>query len=119
MTEEKKPVDDRPEHIKGLKQIIMPKLADLGVTKLTVSYSGSGDEGFIDAIDHEPGGVVIPRELKEQISGLAEAFLYGEHGNWEDNDGSTGTIVIDPVGNRIANEHGWYFTDVNYDTKEF
>lgn len=82
-------------------------------------YSGSGDEGFIDGIDVEPNGVPIPGELEQQISNLSEGFLYDLHGSWGDNDGSTGTIVIDPVGNKIINEHGWYFTDVNYETKEF
>lgn len=119
MTEKKARLDDSPEHIKTLKETIIPKLTNLGVTKLTVSYSGSGDEGFIDSIDHEPDGVVIPPELKEQISDLSDEFLYAEHGSWGDNDGSTGTIVIDPVAATIVNNHGWYFMDVNYVTKEF
>lgn len=119
MTEENTRVDDSPKHIKTLKETIIPKLADLGVAKFTVYYSGSGDEGFIDSIDFEPDGVVIPSKLKEQISDLADEFLYAEHGSWGDNDGSTGTIVIDPVAGKIVNEHGWYFTGVNYETKEF
>lgn len=119
MIEENTCVGDSPRHIKMLKKIIIPKLADLGVTKFTVYYSGSGDEGFIDSIDFQPDGVVIPSELKEQISDLADEFLYGEHGSWGDNDGSTGTIVVDPVAGKIVNEHGWYFTDVDYETKEF
>lgn len=32
---------------------------------------------------------------------------------------ATGTIVIDPVEGKIVNEHGWYFPEVNYETKEF
>ena len=61
----------------------------------------------------------IPPELKEQISDLADEFLYAEHGSWGDGDGATGTVVIDPIEGKIVNEHGWYFTDVNYETKEF
>lgn len=119
--EENPPLDNEgtPSQIATLKEAVIPKLAALGVRRLTVHYSGSGDEGFIDSIEFEPGGVVIPPELKEQISDLADEFLYAEHGSWGDNDGSTGTIVIDPVAERIVNEHGWYFTDVNYETKEF
>lgn len=119
MTEEKTPFDNTPEQINTFKETIIPKLADLGVTKLTVHYSGSGDEGFIDSIEFEPDGVVIPPELKEQISDLADEFLYAEHGSWGDGDGATGTIVIDPIKGKIVNEHGWYFTDVNYESKEF
>ena len=54
-----------------------------------------------------------------QISDLAGEFLYSEHGSWGGGDGGTGTIFIDPVESKIINEHGWYFTDVNYETKEF
>jgi hypothetical protein len=119
MAEENGPLDNTPEQIVTLKTSVIPKLAELGVRKLTVHYSGSGDEGFIDSVEFEPDGVVIPPELKEQISDLADEFLYAEHGSWGDGDGATGTIVIEPVDVKIVNEHGWYFTDVNYETKEF
>jgi hypothetical protein len=75
----------------------MPKLAELGVRKLTVNYSGSGDDGSIDGIDVEPEGLAIPDELGEQISDLADEFLYSEHGSWGDGDGCTGTIVIERI----------------------
>jgi hypothetical protein len=119
--EEKPPLDNEstPQQITTFKNTIIPKLNELGVRKLTVNYSGSGDEGLIDGIDVEPEGVAIPDELKEQISDLADEFLYAEHGSWGDGDGATGTIVIDSVERKIVNEHGWYFTDVNYETKEF
>jgi hypothetical protein len=119
--EEKLPLgnDKTLQQIDTFKKAIMSKLADLGVRKLTVNYSGSGDEGLINGIDVEPEGVAIRGELKEQISDLADEFLYAEHGSWGDGDGATGTIVIDPVQRKIVNEHGWYFTDVNYETKEF
>src|ERR1700758_565915 len=119
MAEESGPLDNTPEQIAALKTSVIPKLADLGVTKATVHYSGSGDEGFIDSIEFEPDGFVIPPDLKERISDLADKFLYAEHGSWGDGDGATGTIVIDPIEGKIVNEHGWYFTGVNYETKEF
>ncbi len=122
MAEEEKPLPDNestPQQIATFKKTIIPKLNELGVTKLTVNYSGSGDEGFIDRIDVEPEGLTTPDELGEQVSDLADEFLHSEHGSWGDGDGGTGTIVIDPVEGKIINEHGWYFTDVNYETKEF
>jgi hypothetical protein len=121
MAEEEKPLPDNentPQQIATFKNTIIPKLNELAVTKLTVNYSGSGDEGSIDRIDIEPEGLTIPNELEEQISDLADEFLYAEHGTWGDGDGGTGTIVIDPVEGKIINEHGWYFTDVNYETKK-
>ena len=119
--EEKPPLDNDKtlQQVDTFKKTIMPKLAELGVRKLTVNYSGSGDEGSIDGIDVEPEGLAIPDELEEQISDLADEFLYSEHGSWGDGDGGTGTIVIDPVECKIVNEHGWYSTEVNYETKEF
>lgn len=122
MAEEEKPVlenDRTRKQIATFKNNVIPKLSELGVRRLTVNYSGSGDEGSIDGIDVEPEGLVIPGEVEEQISDLADEFLYSEHGSWGDGDGGTGTIVIDPVEGKIINEHGWYFTDVNYETKEF
>lgn len=119
--EEKRVVDDEstPQQIATFKKTIIPRLIELGVRKLTVNYSGSGDEGSIDGIDLEPEGLTIPDELKEQISDLADEFLYSAHGSWGDGDGCAGTIVIDPVEGKIANEHGWYSTEINYETKEF
>jgi hypothetical protein len=122
MPEEEKPSLDKegtPQQIAAFKNSVIPKLTKLGVTKLTVNYSGSGDEGSIDEIDVEPEGLALPHELEQQISDLADEFLYSEHGSWGDGDGATGTIVVDPVEGKIINEHGWYFTDVNYETKEF
>ena len=119
--EEKPPLDNQgtPQQIAAFKNSIIPKLTELGVTKLTVNYSGSGDEGSIDEIDVEPEGLALPHELEEQLSDLADEFLYSEHGSWGDGDGATGTIVVDSDEGKIVNEHGWYFTDVNYETKEF
>ena len=122
MPEEEKPLLDKegtPQQIATFRNSIIPKLTELGVTKLIVHYNGSGDEGSVDGIDVEPEGLALPHELEEQVSNLADEFLYAERGTWEDGDGATGTIVIDPGENKITNTHGWYFTDVNYETKEF
>lgn len=119
--EEKSPLhsESTAQHIATFKKSIIPKLNELGATKLTVNYSGSGDEGSVEGFDVEPQGLAIPNELEEQICDLADEFLYSEHGSWEDGDGGTGMIIIDPVEGKIVNQHGWYFTDVNYEIKEF
>lgn len=108
-----------PQQIATFRSTIIPRLNELGVKKLTVNYSGSGDEGSVDDIDVEPEGLAISSKLEKQISDLADEFLYAAHGTWEDGDGGTGTIVIDPVAGTIVNEHGWYFTDATYETKEY
>jgi hypothetical protein len=78
MAEEKGSPDNTPEQIVTLKASVIPKLAELGVRKLTVHYSGSGDEGFIDSIEFEPDGVVIPLELLalEVCAGLRAAEIF-------------------------------------------
>ena len=78
--EEKSPLDSEstPQHIATFKKSILPRLNELGVTKLTVNYSGSGDEGSIEGFDVEPQGLVVPKELEEQICDLADQFLYSE-----------------------------------------
>jgi hypothetical protein len=122
VAEDKKPPLDNegsPQQIATFKKTIIPKLNELGVRKLTINYSGSGDEGSVDGMDVEPEGLAIPNELEKKICDLADEFLYSEHGTWEDGDGGTGTIIIDPVAGKIVNEHGWYSTDVTYETKEF
>jgi len=122
MAEEENPRLDNessPQQIATFKKTIIPKLNELGVRKLTINYSGSGDEGSVEGMDVEPEGLAIPNELEKQICDLADEFLYSEHGSWGDGDGGTGTIIIDPVEGKIVNEHGWYFTDINYETKEF
>lgn len=108
-----------PRDVATFKIGVIPKLRELGFTRLTINYSGSGDEGAIDGIDIEPEGLALPPELEEQIKDLADRFLYAEYGSWEDNDGATGTIIIDPAQGKILNEHGRYSTEVNYETKEF
>lgn len=119
--EEKSPVANEAtaKFIATFKRTVIPKVVQLGVSKLTINYSGSGDEGTVDGLDVEQEGAVIPADIEKHISELADEFLYAEHGTWEDGDGSTGTIVIDTATGKIVNEHGSYFTDVNYETKEF
>lgn len=90
MAEEEKPILDNkstPPQIGTFKNSTITKLSELGVRKLTVNYSGSGDEDFIDGIEVEPDGLAIPDELERQISDLPDEFLYAEHGNWGDGDG--------------------------------
>lgn len=72
MAEEEKPILDNKstrQPIATFKNSIIPKLSELGVRKLTVNYSGSGDEGSIDGIDVEPEGIAIPHELEDQMKG--------------------------------------------------
>jgi hypothetical protein len=105
--------------IATFKTAVIPRSSQLGVKKLTVNYSGSGDEGYIDGIDVEPEVIAISGELEDQIQQLADEFLYSELGSGGDADGCTGRIAIDPIEGKMVNRHERYTTDVDYETKEF
>jgi hypothetical protein len=97
MFEEEKPIlgnESSPQQIATFKNTIIPQLTKLGVSKLTVNYSGSGDEGSIDDIDVQPEGIAIPRELEAQICDLTDDFLYCEHGSWGDGDGCPISVTV-------------------------
>jgi hypothetical protein len=71
-------------------------LKGMGVKKVDVSYSGSGDEGYIN-------GVVFTPELGEgtrfntsEFEGILYDYLDPAHvGDWVNNEGGFGEISID------------------------
>jgi len=75
--EEKPPLDNKssPQQIAAFRKTVIPKLAELGVRKLIINYSGSGDDGSVEGFDVEPQGLAIPEELEKQICDLADEFL--------------------------------------------
>jgi hypothetical protein len=122
MSEEKKEPRNNataPIQIITMKESIIPRLRELGIETATVSYSGCGDEGAVEGIEIGPTGIKIAETLKDEISDLTCEFLCAQRCGWGDNEGSTGTLVINVLKNTIVNEHGWYITDVEYDEMEF
>jgi hypothetical protein len=103
-------------------------LAELGICKLHVSYSGSGDSGCISdvsAFDKESNPIALPEtsvpvtlthtnfdfktgeysttvnsvetlKLTEAVEQWCYDLLEEHYPGWEINDGSDGTIIIDP-----------------------
>ena len=67
---------------------VLAQLRDLGVSELSLSYNGEGDEGLVE-ID-EP--LDLPTNLNHKITEWAHHVLPG---GWEINDGSSGTITLD------------------------
>ncbi|MFZ0333773.1 MAG: hypothetical protein WAN10_01345 [Candidatus Acidiferrales bacterium] len=83
-----------------------------GVMKVTVRYSGDGDEGraeppqFQDSADNPIDESNLPsdldaRELGELLEGFAPE-------GYEDGEGGHGTITFDPQTGKIRVEHSWY-----------
>ncbi len=80
-------------------------LKDMGVTKVTVVYSGSGDEGCAEdpvAFNASGAEIKIPDHLSVKIKDeLYEMLPSG----WELNSGSSGTYTMDLVKNTAKLEH--------------
>jgi hypothetical protein len=88
-----------------------------GVTKVTVSYSGDGDEGRAEPpqLQDEAGNPIdessLPRGLDTQKLGdLLEGFAPE---GYQDGEGGHGTIAFDLQTGKIRVEHNWYETVSN------
>jgi hypothetical protein len=88
------------------------QLRAAGVTKVTVSYSGDGDEGraeppqFQDAADNPIDESNFPADLDSKTLGeLLEGFAPE---GYEDGEGGHGTITFDLQTDKIRVEHNWY-----------
>ena len=89
-------------------------LRTAGVTKVTVSYYGDGDEGraeppqFQDAAGRPVEESHLPAELGIQTLGdLLEGFAPE---GYEDGEGGFGTVTFDVQTLKIRVEHNWYET---------
>jgi hypothetical protein len=81
------------------------------LTQITVTYNGSGDNGYIEGTYKTDDGKMgsVPGFLEDISYELLEDF-----GGWELNEGSQGTITINP--NSIYIEHEWN-TEEEYTNK--
>ena len=81
---------------------------------LEVTYSGGGDDGFIEDDGYDDNG------NRYRLSDDLEEFLYtklnGNFGGWEINEGSAGKFIIQRE--TVEIEHEWYENDwVNSDLR--
>ena len=91
-------------------------------TKVTVSYTGSGDEGWmdevciwageeeLDEIEQSPQGWAMPEgktddPLTEPLRDFAEEVLLKHCSGYENNEGGFGTVAIDLMRNTTSIEH--------------
>ena len=73
-------------------------LKDLGVTEITINYSGGGDSGQIDSIEYANPKVkgefsTIPERILKAVESEGYRLLNGID-DWYNNEGGYGTIVI-------------------------
>ena len=95
------------------------QLRTAGVTTVTVSYSGDGDEGcaeppqFQDAADNPIDESSLPADLDiRKLGDLLEGFAPE---GYEDGEGGHGTIAFSVQTLKIRMEHNWYETVSNPD----
>jgi hypothetical protein len=66
-------------------------LRALGVASIHVTYSGCGDEGYVDDVGFEPTGVAVPDEIRSQIEDwVCDQLPPG----WEIGEGAQGGVTI-------------------------
>lgn len=122
------------------KKAILRALRDLGVKKVSICYSGSGDSGCIDHVsfdnnnaDRDSTVVIEDRSSKFDhasqswidsstqsevpIAQAVETFCYDlleeKHGGWENGAGADGSFELDVDSGEITWTHNEYYTESN------
>lgn len=114
-------------------------LASEGITRMTVTFDGSGDSGQIEAVtafigDTEAALPPVPAQiehvswgssvstatqeipLQQAIECLCYGYLTQMYDGWENNDGAFGEFTFDVAKRSIAFEFNSRFTDHSTDT---
>lgn len=90
-------------------------LKGMGVTKVDVAYSGSGDEGYVN-------DVVLTPEMKgyenRQLSEILYDYLDPAHiGDWVNNEGGFGQLTINLETGKVRGSVSFYEQIVSQETK--
>ena len=80
-----------------------------------MSYSGYGDEGYIESFSFFPEGVVVPDEFQELLDSWVCAVLPE---SWEIDEGSQGNILINVAESTARIEHKMSFITTEWETYE-
>jgi hypothetical protein len=100
---------------------LLQSLREAGITKVTIEYYGSGDEGSIGEVAFEPSPTnrditvgqsmdikAAQERLRRPIQDWAWDELERRWPGWEINEGSTGDITIDVTTGTAHFHHGIY-----------
>jgi hypothetical protein len=123
------------------KASLFAALAAAGVTRVTVSFNGCGDEGCAEevlAFAGETGmdlpdtpveiqtlsfgsatPVVLSQPLAEAIETLADALLDHAHDGWENGEGAFGEFILDVAALTITLDFNERFVESTNHTHEF
>ena len=113
----------RLEHAKAkLRTEILPALVQHRVANIEAAYSGYGDSGAIDGLQHRDAAgqrvdrETIPATLVEELENVLYEFLPA---GFEINDGGQGTLTIDTQTGKATIQHQENYTASNDSTREF
>lgn len=122
------------------RDLLIATLAQLEIVSMQIRYSGGGDSGDVYEVEPEPACAVEKLRgttmavscaktvwdearkasytlethsvsVDEALRDFALAWVDQHHGGWENNDGGSGTVTINVVGNTFVLEHDAYYTE--------
>jgi len=93
------------------------RLVRAGVAYVTITYHGSGDEGWIEDVSFDPSHSG-DEDLETLLNDHAYAILERRYPGWEINEGSEGTITIDVVNQSTNLHHGTIIETTEYEDVE-
>jgi hypothetical protein len=96
------------------KKLLSTLLAE-GITKVTLSYAGQGDEGSFTEVFESDTENDLDDELREPLERLGYELLEEHYGGWENNEGAQGSITIDTATGAVEIHHGWPTTTYEYE----
>lgn len=112
-----------------MREKLLAKLRELGVTQVDIEYSGYGDSGQVEdvvttpAVDlvqnfdehpHPWNGQVMTRSLKQALEDWAWELAYSNFPGFENNEGGQGTINWDIAADKVTLDHGWNIMEVDH-----
>jgi hypothetical protein len=120
------------------KASIIEALKSAGITRVTIEFDGSGDDGGICSTicdgavkdvpqvpvnEWQPGEkntlAGLETSLPTAIENFAYALLEHTEAGWENNEGAYGDIVIDVDANTVTHTHNARYSDVNISGYEY
>lgn len=108
-----------------IREKLLTKFREIGVSQIEVYYSGYGDSGQLDGINVTPNNPTLddiefdsitypwrPTEgVQRSLNDALQDFVWEEitkrYGGFENNDGGQGELTWDITDNMITLDHSW------------
>jgi hypothetical protein len=105
-----------------LREVILPRLNQWGVSHVVVDYSGCGDSGCIDGISYfdacgKPVNMALVRPASD--ADIEDALYEFLPAGFENNEGGQGTLTIDVGAASVKIAHSQNYTQTTDTTEEF